>query len=534
MANDAKEVNKGSTDESKGPKDESKDGLVSYPTEVSIEDLRRVVGLIVRAVDEAQSRLLGRAMRMTTPLRTRMTPSKLKEGLGQLLPDNLAIKAQLVKVLSSLPDPPQKDTPVKGEGEAEKKGEGEGVDTPPPPPPPGPPASVLPEVEIFLGVLVLSMALRLTKSGEGAEDAVMGGQNEVQPPPAPVTELAVALLERSKAFNRRSMDPLTAKLYFYFAMCFERSGQLIDIKPLLLSLHRTCCLRHDEQGQAVLLNLVLRGLLQRQMVDQADKLASNTTFPEHASHNQFCRYLYYMGRLHAIQLDYSDAHTKLSQSLRKAPTNTARGFRIAVQKLLVIVQLLMGEIPERTAFSQKGMREALAPYLRLTQAVRLGDLLEFKKVVQANAQTFKLDKTDTLIQRLSHNVVKLGLSKINLSYSRISLADICKKLHLANPQSAEFVCAKAIKDGVIEATVDHENGWLSSQETADIYSTSEPQQVFHRRITFCLDIHNEAVKAMRYPPNAYKKELDEVLKKDDEKTEEELAKEIEDEMDEDF
>lgn len=39
---------------------------------------------------------------------------------------------------------------------------------------------------------------------------------------------------------------------------------------------------------------------------------------------------------------------------------------------------------------------------------------------------------------------------------------------------------------------------------------------------------------MRYPPNAYKKELDAARPNlEDEKTDEELAKEIEDEMDED-
>lgn len=31
-----------------------------------------------------------------------------------------------------------------------------------------------------------------------------------------------------------------------------------------------------------------------------------------------------------------------------------------------------------------------------------------------------------------------------------------------------------------------------------------------RRIAFCLDVHNEAIKAMRYPPDAYKKETSKV------------------------
>ena len=62
------------------------------------------------------------------------------------------------------------------------------------------------------------------------------------------------------------------------------------------------------------------------------------------------------------------------QSQRKAPANTALGFRREVQKLTVLVQLLMGEVPDRSAFEGPGMEAALAPYLVLARAVRRGDL----------------------------------------------------------------------------------------------------------------------------------------------------------------
>ena len=35
-------------------------------------------------------------------------------------------------------------------------------------------------------------------------------------------------------------------------------------------------------------------------------------------------------------------------------------------------------------------------------------------------------------------------------------------------------------------------------QVTDVYSTGEPQAAFHARIAFCLDLHNEAVKSMRY------------------------------------
>jgi 26S proteasome regulatory subunit N3 len=60
---------------------------------------------------------------------------------------------------------------------------------------------------------------------------------------------------------------------------------------------------------------------------------------------------------------------------------------------------------------------------------------------------------------------------------------------------------------VIEATLDHEGGFLVSSEVADLYRTDEPQRAFHRRIVFCLDVHNDSVRAMRYPPADYKRML---------------------------
>lgn len=47
---------------------------------------------------------------------------------------------------------------------------------------------------------------------------------------------------------------------------------------------------------------------------------------------------------------------------------------------------------------------------------------------------------------------------------------------------------------VIDATIDRVNKFVYSKENADVYSGSEPQAAFHKRIKFCLDLNNEAVK----------------------------------------
>merc|ERR1719391_1057083 len=101
--------------------------------------------------------------------------------------------------------------------------------------------------------------------------------------------------------------------------------------------------------------------------------------------------MYYLGRIQAVQLKYSDAFQNLSQALRKAPQTAAVGFRQTCSKCLIIVQLLLGEIPERSLFGQQDLKASLAPYFRLTQAVRAGDAVKFQEVMTSHAEKFKRD-----------------------------------------------------------------------------------------------------------------------------------------------
>lgn len=221
--------------------------------------------------------------------------------------------------------------------------------------------------------------------------------------------------------------------------------------------------------------------------------------------------------------------------MRKAPQSTAIGFRQTVQKLAVTVELLLGDIPERQIFRTAPLRRALAPYFQLTQAVRLGNLHRFGEVLENFGPQFRLDHTFTLILRLRHNVIKTAIRSIGSSYSRISPGDIARKLGLDSGVDAEFIVAKAIRDGVIEATLDPENGYMRSKESTDIYCTREPLLAFHQRITFCLDLHNQSVKAMRYPPKSYGKDLESAEeRREREQQDLELAKEMAEEDDDGF
>ncbi|GMF22216.1 unnamed protein product [Phytophthora lilii] len=487
------------------------------------EELKRTINLLETVVKTNTKEKIPRILRTTSKLRKTLSVPQLQQAVEQLLPEQNASKPVLLALLAKIE---AKAQAAAGEARAAaaKDQDVEMADASPEVETVATPATVvlpmvdLIEVEIYLFLYVLAALMKYKLAQE-------------------VLDTVDKVVARCQQFNRRTLDLFQAKVFTYYSNIHEQFGHdLAAIRNTLLGAHRTSCLRYDEAGQATLINLLLRNYLKENLYEQAYKFVSKTTFPESVSNNQFVRYLYYVGKIQAVQLEYTESYTKLMQSIRKAPANTAFGFRRTVYKLAIIVQLLMGEVPERNVFNQDELRKALAPYLQLTN-VRILDTCCIESGNNNIGESYHgLSLTADFpcaLLSLRHNVIKTGLRKISTSYSRILFTDICEKLALENAQNAEFVCAKAIRDGVIDAVIDHENGWLQLKETVNVYTTNDPQTAFQRRITFCLDVHNEAVKAMRYPPDAYKKDLESAEERlEREKQEEELAKEIEDEMDE--
>ncbi|MCL4134321.1 UNVERIFIED_CONTAM: hypothetical protein GTU68_029957, partial [Idotea baltica] len=441
-------------------------------------DLKDQVRLVERSVTTKESRFVLRVLRSLPSTRRKLTPTVLRKIINMYYsrPENKTDKETILQFI---------EEPMETDGAPVEKSE-KGFSAPRSVRQRG---QMLLEVDVYLHLLVL---LRLFDT-DRKEDAI---------------KCSDLLMGKVSNMTRRSLDLLAARCYYYHTRAYEVNERMQEIRSFL---HQRLChatLKKDHEGQAVLINCLLRNYLHYSLYDQAQKLIVKLEFPQQANNNELARYHYYMGRIKGVQLEYSEAHKHLIQALRKAPQQTAVGFRQSVQKLAVVVELLLGDIPERQIFRQAIMRRALAPYLELTQAVRLGNLQHFTSVLEQYKTKFQEDHTFMLILRLRHNVIKTGLRSISLSYSRISLADVAQKLTLGSKEDAEFIVAKAIRDGVIEAVIDHEKGYMQSKETVDVYCTREPQSVFHQRISFCLNIHNQSVKAMRYPPKSYNKDLE--------------------------
>ncbi|TFL04701.1 PCI domain-containing protein [Pterulicium gracile] len=458
------------------------------PPPTPVAEIKSNVALLERAVTTLEPRFTHRVLRSLNTLRKRLDDTVLRNAVTELYTKDTPIKKALLSWIPS------------GSSDME-------VDTASSATPSKTPASEpTPEGEIYLRLLILFHLLASPSNYDKCRD------------------LAHETVERMQTLNRRSMDPIAAKVWYAVERVYELRGELAQARPLFFAAQRTASLRHDEETEASLLNRLLRCYIEYSLYDQADKLVSKTTFPESASNAQCARYYYYLGRIKAVQLNYTAAHTDLQQAIRRAPPpKVAPGFYQAVHKLVIVVELLMGDIPQRSVFRHPVLEKALTGYFEIVKAVRAGSLSQFQTALSSYSSTFESDKTYSLVLRLRQNVIKTGIRHLSLSYSRISLRDICVKLNLDSEEDAEYIVGKAIRDGVIEGRIVHEKGWMECGGPKGGYGP-EVAEVFSRRIGYCLDLHNESVKAMRYPLNAHRKEL--AAAEGAREREKELAKEI--------
>jgi len=313
-------------------KDEIKPKSQTELDVLTIGDLKEQLQLLERSVNSRENRHTLRVLRSLPKMRTCLNANVLTKFIklyyNNRLQNDEASKTDLLQFIE--------EQPMETDVSVAKTKSGK--------------ITRLPESEVYIMLLLLIYLIdnKLYENG---------------------IQLANKLLNRLVKENRRSLDPLAARCYFYYSRVYELVGQLADVRSVLHARLRTASLVHDVDTQATLLNLLLRNYMNYNLIDQAEKLSSKSTFPEVASNNEWARYLYYTGRIKAVQLEYSDARKTLVTALRKAPQTLALGFRQAVTKLVIVVELLLGEIPERAQFKTNDMCKTLLPYFHLTQGL---------------------------------------------------------------------------------------------------------------------------------------------------------------------
>jgi 26S proteasome regulatory subunit N3 len=239
--------------------------------------------LIRQAVDAFDSRFTLRALRSISTLRKSDQFAKaIMHGVRTAFPKpNMGARKVLEEMLPENVTAMQNGT-ASGD---EKKKEGSTEE------------QQLPEIWAYLGILVQVYLYDTQQWSEGAD-------------------FSSNFVEKIRSWNRRTLDQIGAKAYFYYALFHEnldpkppsKQSPVIEIRPKLLAALRSAVIRKDNDTQAAVTVLLLRNYISTADITQADLLVAQTQFPSNTTNSQVCRYLYYLGRIRAVQLAYTEAH----------------------------------------------------------------------------------------------------------------------------------------------------------------------------------------------------------------------------------
>ena len=178
-------------------------------------EIKSNVTLIERAVSTLEPRFTLRVLRTLTTLRKKLDDKVLRDAIESIFPsgqftlisrclyltvgplDSLARK----QLLSWLPPASTTDHTMD-------------IDTAPGAnSPKSPPSEPLPEAEIYLRLLLIH---HLTANDETKKKAI---------------ELSLETVEEMQALNRRSMDPIAAKVWYAVERAYELGANLADARP---------------------------------------------------------------------------------------------------------------------------------------------------------------------------------------------------------------------------------------------------------------------------------------------------------------
>jgi 26S proteasome regulatory subunit N3 len=276
-------------------------------------DIKNNFALLERAVAQFDARFSLRALRSISLIRKRLTPDIIAKVIVETFPATVA-SGNVAKALLFAID--RQDLPLGRPFNADTEVDNEPAKAPTKNGAKKELKEVIPEIDIFLGILIQVHLFDSKQYKRGVE-------------------FSKQLSDRIQKLNRRTLDSLSAKVYFYYNLFCEQLGPLppstqspiVALRPTLLAALRTAVLRKDIDTQASVIVLLLRNYLLTSHIAQADLLVSHTQFPENAANNQVARFLYYLGRIRAIQLRYGEAHTHLQPRGRRLRARALWGSR---------------------------------------------------------------------------------------------------------------------------------------------------------------------------------------------------------------
>ena len=163
--------------------------------------MKKNISLLEKSVNSKESRLTSRVLRSLGSLRRRLTVEALVEVINsQPFTESEKEKSELLKYLEKVSsnamqlDVKQPAATGSSNMEVEQKSK-----------------TTIPEVEIYLTLLVIIFLI----DKKDYDQAVVASTNAVN---------------KLNTFNRRTLYPLSSKIYFYYARSFELTNKFEDIR----------------------------------------------------------------------------------------------------------------------------------------------------------------------------------------------------------------------------------------------------------------------------------------------------------------
>lgn len=319
------------------------------------------------------------------------------------------------------------------------------------------------------------------------------------------------------------LDAFYAKHLHFTFLPKNQQNSLNDSrgKQLLTTLKahlQSLALMHMYQTYTVILLQILRDhslngewFLAQNLLTLTKGLTNTEKYKKRVPSSLQARLHYYKSLTLAHHGDRNEeARSEVIMAMRLSPHGKLSvGFEQHLQRLSLVIDLLLMDIPPRSIFRLPKMEKMLISggYLDLCRAVRIGDYPAYKQLLIDKAAIFSSDSMTVLVGLLERSVLASGLKRITKAYGRIRLYDVCSKLSLSSLESCLEMIKSSIEDGGLpNCHIENESSstllddiCLVVEEEPLQYGTSEPTKAFIQRITLLTELSKHCQVSMQYP-----------------------------------
>ena len=313
------------------------------------------------------------------------------------------------------------------------------------------------------------------------------------------------LFEKPHLFSHRIyLDSLNDYLFYKYLNSIELQNIFNSEKPRLYSLLKELQNSKKELLFCNLYTFIMRNLLFTKQLREMYLLMKNCFYPEQIHFIHYTKYLFYKGVFYGRMGKLHLAFKFIGEALRKAPEKSSKKYSkglekylLFVKKHLIVLELLLNDIPSPKMFEEE---PNLWHYKKLVKLVLNGYTEQFEDLLKKEKKTFQIDLVYPLMKQMHSIVIRNGLKKLSLAYTKISSNDILNKIHIRKEENFELnsFLTKS-KEHIENFAIDQKNDIIEFVKTKEVYSDQKIREQLLSRIKHLNSLDEQVIKSLRYP-----------------------------------